>query len=435
MCGTHRPLCRLIANPLSKQLLMKIQLGRRGANALLLTAILLASGGWIVVVRVGNAPLIAAISVILLCGFLGSTRFPRSISGMFVLLIALVFIASYAQDLSVDDKEFFVILKGLIAMIACIHFKRSRLDFRELFVDVMYYTALVSLVLYPLAYVAPGIARHIDGEYSTVFGLLYVRSTDLERFAHYRNQGFFWEAGVYGVMLTLAYIYNALMFRRRRGVVFLLAAMTTQSMGALSILLPLAVYLYIYSRQPKLAKLLATIVVVILVAAISLPGFIGDAFALLFGRNVNSDASILVRINDLTLGLRAASDSLWLGRPSGDMDAYNALALDEFGYVKIEDSGISNSLTWLVYKFGVPVTLIYCAALWKATRRDFGSLAPIAFLAIVGLLMVEPLGVSIFTLMLLAYRDRATSTASSAVDQHNPTESAGRVPIEPKMNY
>src|SRR5690349_1724369 len=114
---------------------MKIHFGRRGANALLLTAILLASGGWIVVVRVGNAPLIAAISIVLLCGFLGSTRFPRSISGMFVILLGIVFISSYAQDLSVDDKEFFVILKGLIAMIACIHFKRSRLDFRELFVD------------------------------------------------------------------------------------------------------------------------------------------------------------------------------------------------------------------------------------------------------------------------------------------------------------
>lgn len=385
---------------------MKIHFGRRGANALLLTGILLASGGWIVVVRVGNAPLIAAISIILLCGFLGSTRFPRSISGLFVLLLGIVFIASYAQDLSVDDKELFVILKGLIAMIACIHFKRSRFDFRELFVDVMYYTALVSMVLYPLAYVAPGIARHIDGEYSTVFGLLYVRATDLERFAHYRNQGFFWEAGVYGVMLTLAYIYNALMFRRRRGIVFLLAAITTQSMGALSILLPLAGYLYIYSRQPKVAKLLATLVVAFVVAAISLPSFIGDAFTVLFGRNVNSDASILVRINDLTLGLRAASDSLWLGRPSGDMDAYNALALDEFGYVKIEDSGISNSLTWLVYKYGVPVGLIYCAVLWRRVRRDFGDVAPIVFGAWCGLLMIEPLGVSIFMFMLLAYRDR-----------------------------
>ncbi|BEU28348.1 O-antigen ligase family protein [Paraburkholderia sp. 22B1P] len=387
---------------------MRIHFGRRGANALLLTAILLASGGWIVVVRVGNAPLIAAISIILLCGFLGSTRFPSSISGMFVLLLGFVFISSYAQDLSVDDKELFVILKGLIAMIACIHFKRSRLDFRELFVDVMYYTALISLVLYPFAYVAPGIARHIDGEYSTVFGLLYVRATDLERFAHYRNQGFFWEAGVYGVMLTLAYIYNALMFRRRRGIVFLLAAITTQSMGALSILLPLAGYLYIYSRQPKVAKLLATIVVVFVVAAISLPSFIGDAFTMLFGRNVNDDASILVRINDLTLGLRAASDSLWLGRPSGDMDAYNALALDEFGYVKIEDSGISNSLTWLVYKYGIPVALIYCAVLWQRVRRDFGSVAPIVFGAWCGLLMIEPLGVSIFMFMLLAYRDRPT---------------------------
>ncbi|RKT10543.1 hypothetical protein B0G69_7970 [Paraburkholderia sp. RAU2J] len=387
---------------------MKIRFGNHGANALLLIAILLASGGWIVVVRVGNAPLIAAISIILLCGFLGSSRSPRSVSGMSVLLLGFIFIASFAQDLSIDDKELFILLKGIIAMIACIHFKRCRLDFRELFVDVMYYTAIISLVLYPLAYLAPGIARHIDAEYSTVFGLLYVRATDFERFAHYRNQGFFWEAGVYGVMLTLAYIYNALMFRRRRNIVFLLAAATTQSMGALSILLPLAGFLYIYSRQPKLAKILAATVVLLVLAAISLPSIIGDAFTVLFGRSVNNDASILVRINDLTLGLRAASDSLLLGRPSGDMDAYNALALDEFGYVKMEDSGISNSLTSLVYKFGVPVALIYCAVLWRRVRRDFGSVAPIVFGAWCGLLMIEPLGLSIFMFMLLAYRDGPT---------------------------
>lgn len=384
---------------------MKIRFNKRMRYSLLLLAILLASGGWIVVVRMGTGPLIAAITLILFCGFVTSPRIPRAVGLMFVLLIGLIFVVSFVQDFTIDDKELFVILKALIALVACIHFKRSGLDFRELFVDVMYYTAIVSLVLYPLAYVAPGIARFIDGEYSTVFGLLYVRSSDLERFHHYRNQGFFWEAGVYGVMLTLAYTYNVLKLRRRPSAVFLLAAVTTQSMGALSILFPFAGFCYIYARQPKVAKLLVGTVVVLVVIGASAPGILGDAFSALFGRNVQSDASILVRINDLTLGLRAASDSLLLGRPSGDMNAYNALALDEFGYVKVDDSGISDSLTWLVYKYGVPVAFMYCAVLWIRVKKDFGSLAPLVFLVFSGLMMIEPLGVSIFIFMLLGYKD------------------------------
>lgn len=384
---------------------MKIRFNSRMRQGLLLLAILLASGGWIVVVRVGNGPLIAAITLVLFCGFLGSSHFPRGISFMFALLVGLIFVVSFVQDFTIDDKELFVILKALIALLACIHFKRSGLDFRELFVDVMYYTAIVSLILYPLVYVAPGIARLIDGEYSTVLGLLYVRSSDLERFNHYRNQGFFWEAGVYGVMLTIAYTYNVLKFRKRPGVVFLLAALTTQSMGALSILLPLAGFCYVYARQPKVAKLLAGTVVVLVVLGVSAPGLLGDAFTVLFGRNLNDDSSILVRVNDLTLGLRAASDSLLVGRPSGDMDAYNALALDEFGYVKVDDSGISNSMTGLVYKYGVPVALMYCVVLWIRVRKDFGSLAPLVFLVFSGLMMIEPLGLSIFVFMLLGYRD------------------------------
>jgi hypothetical protein len=404
---------------------MKIRFNNRMRQGLLLLAILLASGGWIVVVRVGNGPLIAAITLILFCGFLGSARIPRGVSFMFALLIGLIFVVSFVQDFTIDDKELFVILKALIALLACIHFKRSGLDFRELFVDVMYYTAIVSLVLYPLAYVAPGIARLIDGEYSTVFGLLYVRSSDLERFHHYRNQGYFWEAGVYGVMLTIAYTYNVLKFRKRPSAVFLLAALTTQSMGALSILLPFAGFCYVYARQPKVAKLLAGTVVVLVVMGASAPSILGDAFTVLFGRNLQDDSSILVRVNDLTLGLRAASDSLMLGRPSGDMDAYNALALDEFGYVKVDDSGISNSMTWLVYKYGVPVALLYCAVLWMRVRKDFGGLAPLVFLVFSGLLMIEPLGASIFVFMLLGYRDGVASATDAMAAEDLPADAPG----------
>jgi hypothetical protein len=371
---------------------------------MLLTAILLVSGGWIVVVRVGNSVVIGAIVVILFCSFLASVRFPRAVRRSYGILVIAIFVASFAQDFEIDDKEFFVILKALIAGVACIYFRRTRIDFRELFVDVMYYVAIVSLVLYPLAYIAPGIARHIDDDYSTVFGLLYVRSSDLERFGHYRNQGIFWEAGVYGVMLTMAFAYNFLKYQKRPNGVFLLAALSTHSMGALSILMPFAGYCYLHRHQPKLANLGAIMVGAVIALVLAAPGAIDDTFSTLFGRSLEGDSSITVRINDMTLGARAASDSLLFGRPSGDMDAYNALALDEYGYIKVNDAGISNSITGMIYKYGVPVTILYCAVLWLRVRRDFGDMAPLVFAVFIGLLMIEPLGLSIFVFMLLANR-------------------------------
>lgn len=385
--------------------MLNVLFRREMRASLLLTAILLVSGGWIVVVRIGNSAMIAAIVVVLFCSFLVSVRFPRAIRGSYGILVIAIFVASYAQDFQIDDKELFVILKALIAGVSCIYFKRTRRDFRELFVDVMYYMAIISLVLYPLAYVAPGIARHIDDEYSTVFGLLYVRATDLQRFNHYRNQGIFWEAGVYGVMLTMAFAYNCLKYKKRPNWVFLLAALSTQSMGALSVLMPFATYCYLHQRQPRLANLAAVMLGAVVALVLAAPGAIDDAFSTLFGRSLQGDSSITVRINDMTLGARAAADSLLLGRPSGDMDAYNALALDEYGYIKENDAGISNSITGMIYKYGVPVTVIYCWVLWLRVRRDFGSMAPLVFAVFAGLLMIEPLGLSIFIFMLLAYRD------------------------------
>lgn len=59
----------------------------------------------------------------------------------------------------------------------------------------------------------------------------------------------------------------------------------------------------------------------------------------------------------------------------------------------------------MIYKYGVPVTIIYCWVLWLRVRRDFGGMAPLVFAVFAGLLMIEPLGLSIFIFMLLAYRD------------------------------
>lgn len=417
---------RLTDFPLSEAIRVTNLLFRKCWNALLLVIVLLVSGGWVVVERMGNGPLIGALCLVLLCGFLGSARIPKSVNGLFVLTVMVLFAVSYLQDMTIDDKELFVILKACIAMAACVHFSRLGIDFRELFVDVMYYTSIVSLILYPLAWAAPGLAIHIDGEYGTLFGLLYVRASDIQRFGHYRNQGFFWEAGVYGVMLSLAYIYNALIYRRRRGWVLLLTALTTASMGALAILVPTAGFLYVYARQPRIATALAVAALLAGIGVVSVPGLADSALSVLTGRNLKNDSSITVRLNDLTLGLRASSDSLMLGRPSDDLDAYNALALSEYGYVKINDSGISNSITSLVYKYGVPLTLMYLLTLASRMRRDFGKLALVVFPAVCGLLMVEPLGVSIFVFMLLAYRPprkfalKATVGQAPSMENENP---------------
>lgn len=379
----------------------------------LLVAILLLSGGWIVVVRMGNDILLALVAVYVIYKLVSLGRLPVSISPSYVVLFVMTVFASFFQDGYFDEKEVAIVIKMLLAFACCIYFWASRIDFLRLYVELMYYVCLFSLFLLIFIYAAPFLLVSVDGEYLTLFGVSFVRVSDQIRFGWFRNQSFFWEAGVFGVMISLAYVLNELTLneRRIRRVLFV-GALSTRSMGALAILVPTAFYFYLAGRSRILGYTLLAIAIAVVSVFVFYPGAIESAALLLFGRSFSDDASLVVRVNDLFLGFKAAEDGLVFGRPSGDFDAYNDLLLEEHGYSKGDEGGITNSLVTLVYKFGVPVAISYCYCLYSFSKSVSARAFVLLFLVLVGLLMIEPLAFSVFWFMVLIWRPRYSKGGS-----------------------
>ncbi|AWI81667.1 hypothetical protein CEW87_21290 [Parazoarcus communis] len=374
-------------------------------NYLLLVLILLVSGGWVVVTRTANEFLIAFIFSFLLFGFLRSKIKFASVSPRSFVLVTFLILVSFFQDGLLDDKEVAVILKMFIAALACEYYFVRRVDFLVLFVETMYFVALVSLFSFIVVLFIPTVLVPIDGEYSTAFGVGYFRSSEIARFGFYRNQSFFWEAGVFGSLIGLAYFLNEASLRNRRiSYVFLATMLTTFSMGAFLIFFPLALYSMIRQRSRSFARGFLLVGVVCLLSAYYYPDLFVGILEVTFGRSFSNDASLLVRVNDLVLGLQASGGGFFLGRPSGDYDSYNELLLDEHGYTKGDEGGITNSIVWLIYKYGFPFAFIYLMVLFFAVRRYKLKNSYILFTALVGFLMIEPLSVSIFWLMLLGWK-------------------------------
>lgn len=372
---------------------------------LFLVVILLVSCGWIVVSRTGNDVILFIVGVYLVGYFFVSRESVLQISRSYSVLFFAVVFASFFQDFVFDEKEIAVIVKMIIAVLCCIYFKARRIDVLRIYVELMYWVCIFSLVFIFIIYVAPFLLVSVDSDYLTLFGLSFVRDSDLARFGMYRNQAFFWEAGVFGVMTGLAYFLNELIYRGAKArYVFLIAIFSTRSMGGLLIFVPAALYLYAYKKSKFFGYgglLLGWGGVVVFAL---FPSLIDGLTTAIFERSINDDASIIVRVNDLLLGLKAAQDGLFLGRPSGDFDIYNDLLLELHGYIKGEDSGITNSIVNLVYKFGAPVAILYSVALGSFSKVVSDDHWLFFFLVMIGFLMIEPLALSVFWLLLLNWR-------------------------------
>jgi len=372
---------------------------------LFLVIVLLVSCGWIVVTRMGNDVILFFVGIYLVV-FLVTSRDARfSVSNFYVILFIFVVLASFFQDFVFDEKEIAIFIKMVIAVFCCFYFKARRIDVLRIYVELMYWVCIFSLVLIFLIYIAPFLLVSIDSEYSTLLGLSYVRDSDLSRFGMYRNQAFFWEAGVFGVMIGLAYFLNELLYHDQKArYVFLLAVFSTRSMGVLLIFVPGALYFYFKQKNKIFGYGLLVLGWSGVLIFTFFPSLIDELTIIFFERSINDDASIIVRLNDLLLGLKAAQDGLLFGRPSGDFDVYNDLLLEMHGYIKGEDSGITNSIVSLVYKFGAPVAIIYSVALGFFSKSVSNEHWLFLFFVLIGFLMIEPLALSVFWLLLLNWR-------------------------------
>jgi len=367
---------------------------------LIIILVLFASGGWIVplgfhqeYVYLGLLYLLTLFLILRHRGFFDRNKW-------LFIMAGLVVITSFFNDYRISGKEITLVLKIIAVYFVLVYTHRFNIDWKRMFVDFMYWLSWISLAVYAIVLIFPDLLIRVYADYSTFLGLSYFRDTDMMRFGLYRNQAFFWEAGVFGVFLIMAYIFNYYHYRRYSPWIFYLAVASTFSVGACGILAALVIgqkLVKSFNLKKSLAFASAGIIMFILIYSYPVEA-VGLVNAV-FHRDILNDGSTMVRFYDLKMGLAAAWEKPFFGHGFDDYSLYQEMLETQLGYVRM--GGISNSLVDMLYKYGLFVTGLYIYLVLRFVRRNFNRDATVLFLALIMLLMFEPLAFSLFFMLLL----------------------------------
>ena len=313
-----------------------------------------------------------------------------------LLLIAVFSIHSYKENMFLLIEVFAFICKlGVIGWVIANVFPQlfSPVEFSGKFSNVNIYASYSDLTI------------------SQLFGVAFYRNAELGRFL-FRNQGLFWEPGVFSFFICLIYVIcNSYLHEKKYNLLFIVAELTTQSMGGLVLFAFMVTAIWsLETTNQKLGKrylavLLAFMGVAVIIAyspaalQITL-----EAWGKIFGRDLYNDSSAFSRFNDGYYGLVASLDRLFLGQGWDYENFGRVLNVEAHGGKGMEWGGISNGIVSVLYRNGLFYALLYYWMLWRLSYRlaDKRGVAFI-FIGLAALLMHEPLDHSLLILLLLLY--------------------------------
>lgn len=170
-----------------------------------------------------------------------------------------------------------------------------------------------------------------------------------------RNRGIFWEPGLYAlfsvVSLALAIYFKDKFLHK---IIFVISCFSSGAPGGIAIL-----FLFITFSSISLAKITFTksliVLSVLLFFSVVLGTYILEPLLYLFGRSLDSDASIFIRQIDLTLPFTLT----WYEQPLlgfSTIEAYRDTSVFLFNN---ESNGITNSIGALVFYNGFIFSFLY----------------------------------------------------------------------------
>lgn len=277
-------------------------------------------------------------------------------------------------------------------------------DYRRafgLFVLIMYYLCLSSLILFPFVFIFPGMIiavpemfqNFFEGTYNenrhfyTLFGITYFVSGDGVS-GIWRNQSIFWEPGMFGVFSVLAFLMSdSIRVARKVKIVFFLSVISSFAPGAYAIL---SIYFGLrMARAANRGVIVATFIVLVFtcIAASTLP-FLREIVLFLFQRDIYYDPSVIVRSTDLWLPYVVALDAPYFGFST--IEPYQDKTRIVANSAML---GITNSVGAYFYRYGYIFSAFLIFWIFRSFSRTgpaFGSMPTILLLC----LMYQPIGFS-----------------------------------------
>lgn len=191
-------------------------------------------------------------------------------SFIYFLLLLTTVVAMQVLDFSFFSLQTYF---GLYIRIITAYFIVRLLEenFVPYFIKVMYILTLISLSIYLLILISPGVGSFIINNVTPLFSLLNpltphstILVYNLSHIESLRNSGPFWEPGAFGgyliISLILYFLYTGNIFDKK-GKIFIIAILTTVSTTAY---IGLGIFLFFYFLTKKINIFLKIILVIFL---------------------------------------------------------------------------------------------------------------------------------------------------------------------------
>lgn len=357
-----------------------------------------------------------------------------------ILMIIFIALLALRGEWFYNGMQNRVLLKLIIVLFVIAAWSSiSHEEMIGFYIKVFNFLLAVSIPCLILAYVNHNFFSPIafTGKYSSVntlyfynndvtvrsfFGIHFIKAADITS-GIFRNQGIFWEPGVFSFFITWFYILkNCYLRDQKLNWLYYLVELTTISAAGIMIFLGAVFYVKLLhgksvSRFRSLFIMTSVIISAFVLLVLNENGIeqLLRFWGSIFGRDFYNEASAITRWRDFYYGLMSAMDKIWWGQ-GWDYSNYNAILRLEANSGKAgEWGGITNSIVAVLYKYGIFFWLFYMWLLWRWSIRIARESAWVfvLFLIFIGTLMHEPLDSSIIIMSFLIYPVPVTAIKAS----------------------
>lgn len=364
------------------------------------------------------------VTAFLFCAYIlrhgtGITRLKKNIADIFVILSGVGLLACMAVWLDFSAflgyvSKFCVVL---MPWLICKYIKME--DFMETYIKVIFFIAVVSLVLFlfPAVLSLFPIKTVIEtSQWSFDYYLIYAAYHNPIYKTYLRNIGIFWEPGMYQGYLIFAMMYVAAAKKRNiRNLLYQLVMVATlftaQSSTGFILLLPVLM-IYVLTGIPAKRKVLRVLLTMAAVAAVGVLLLEPQIFfSILDAISPSISAKLRAGNTGGSMGTRVygmlADAYLAIRNPFGigetQLSAYRSSVMGMLGFLT-DGANINTTFTMMLYYGWIP-GILYLVMMVKGCFRFFGKnlIGMVALIIMLVIINTEPHYMTLFFTIIFMY--------------------------------